>query len=190
MAVYVNAGSVRVGYTLKYNNQLWRVMTFDTVKPGKGGSYAQLKLRNLIQGNQTEVRLRTEEKIERAVMEQLEMQYLYEDTAGHCFMNTKTYEQVFFPPSILEGTLDFLAANMTVTVEYHEGKPIGVDLPRVVELVVTETDPTLKTATVTSSFKPAILETGKVLSVPPFIEIGQKIKIDTIEGRYLERAKE
>ena len=118
------------------------------------------------------------------------MQYLYEDTAGHCFMNTKTYEQVFFPPSILEGTLDFLAANMTVTVEYHEGKPIGVDLPRVVELVVTETDPTLKTATVTSSFKPAILETGKVLSVPPFIEIGQKIKIDTIEGRYLERAKE
>lgn len=189
MAVYINAGSLRVGYVIKYNNQLWRVMAVETVKPGKGGAYAQTKLRNLIQGNQTEVRLRTEEKVERASLEQVEMEYLYEDPAGHCFMNTESYEQVFLPADLLEDALGYMAPNTKVVVEYHEETPIGVELPRVVELTITETEPMMKTATVTSSPKPATLETGKVISVPQFIDVGEKVRVDTVEGKYIERAK-
>jgi len=189
MAVYISAGQVRVGNIIKYNNNLWRVMSTEYVKPGKGGAYAQMKLRNIIQGNQTEVRLRTEEKVERASLDQVEMEYLYEDSAGQCFMNTETYEQVFLSGGILEGVMEYVIANTKMKIEYYEGKPIGVELPRMVELEVTETDPTMKTATITSSPKPATLETGKVIAVPQFINVGDKIRVDTAEGKYLERAK-
>ncbi len=189
MAVYINAGQVRAGHIIKYNKQLWRVMSTEYVKPGKGGAYAQMKLRNIIQGNQTEVRLRTEEKVERAALDQVEMEYLYEDSAGQCFMNTETYEQIFLSSDLLEGIMDYLTPNMKVKVEYFEGKPLGVELPRVVELSVIETEPLMKTATVTSSPKPATLETGKVISVPKFINVGDKVRVDTVEGKYLERAK-
>jgi len=189
MGVYVNAGQARVGFTIIYNGQLWRIMEKDTVKPGKGGAYAQLKLRNILQGNQTEVRLRTEEKIERATLEQVKMEYLYEDPAGYCFMNTETYEQTFLSADYLGGALDYLVPNLVVTVEYHDGEPIGVGLPKVVELTVTETLPEMKTATVTGSGKPATLETGKVITVPQFIGVGEKVRVDTEEGCYIERAK-
>jgi len=106
MAIYVSGGQVRVGWAIKHNNQLWRVMSTETVKPGKGGAYAQVKLRNIIQGNQTDVRLRTEEKVERASLEQIEMEYLYEDPAGQCFMNTETYEQIFLSTELLGDAMD------------------------------------------------------------------------------------
>ena len=189
MAVYINAGSVRPGHIIVYNNALWRVMAHEHVKPGKGGAYAQLKLRNLTQGNQTEVRLRTEEKVERAALEQVEMEYLYHDASGYCFMNTETYEQVFLSEELLGSALDYLMPNMKVTVEYHEERPLSVDLPRVVELTVVETEPEMKTATITSTPKPAKLETGKTLPVPQFVTVGDRIRVDTSEGRYLERAK-
>ncbi len=189
MAVYINAGSIRVGYHIIYEKQLWRVMAMDHVKPGKGGAYAQLKLRNVIQGNQTEVRLRTEEKVERAALEQVEMEYLYEDTAGHCFMNTATYEQVFFNKETLVGVLEYLLPNSKVQVVFYDGRPIGVEPPRVVDLLVVETDPTLKTATITSTPKPAKLETGLTIMVPQFVEVGDKVRVDTSDGKYLERAK-
>lgn len=189
MATYINAGQIRVGYKIIYDNQLWRVMAVEHVKPGKGGAYAQLKLRNVIQGNQTETRLRTEEKVERAALEQMEMEYLYEDQAGFCFMNTSTYEQVFLSGDLMEGIKDYLLPNTKVMVEYYNGEPIGVELPRVVELTVTETEPVMKTATITSTPKPATLETGKVINVPQFISVGEKIRVDTVEGKYMERAK-
>ncbi len=189
MASYVNAGSLRVGNMIIYNKQLWRVMSIETVKPGKGGAYAQLKLRNIAQGNQTETRLRTEEKVERATLEQAEMEYLYEDSAGLCFMNTETYEQIFLSGDILSNAREYLAPNTKVSVELHDGVPIGISLPKVVELTITQTDPMLKTATVTGSGKQATLETGKVITVPQFIDVGQKVRVDTAEGKYLERAK-
>ena len=189
MATQVNAGSLKVGNRIIYDKQLYRVMNVDWVKPGKGGAFAQLKLRNVIQGNQTDVRLRTEEKVERAILEQIEMEYLYEDPAGYCFMNTENYEQVFLNADFLGDAIDYLLPNTKVSVEYHDDKPIGVELPRVVELTVTETDPIMKTATVTSSPKPATLETGKTISVPQFIEIGEIIRVDTQEGKYVERVK-
>jgi len=189
MAVYINAGSIRVGYLIIYDKQLWRVMGAEHVKPGKGGAYAQVKLRNIIQGNQTEVRLRTEEKVERASLEQHEMEYLYEDPAGYCFMNTETYEQVFLSGDILEGTKEYLLPNTKVQVEYYDGKPLGVEPPRVVELTIVETDPAMKTATITSSPKPAKLETGLSIMVPQFVEVGDKVRVDTAECKYIERVK-
>ncbi|MBI4665461.1 MAG: elongation factor P [Nitrospinae bacterium] len=189
MAAVINAGSVRVGYLIIYDKQLWRVMATEHVKPGKGGAYAQLKLRNVLQGNQTEVRLRTEEKVERAALEQHEMEYLYEDPAGFCFMNTESYEQVFFSKDDLAGVLEYLLPNTRVQVEYYDGKAIGVTPPRMVELRVVETEPSLKTATITSTPKPAKLETGLIVQVPQFVEVGEKIRVDTTEGKYMERVK-
>lgn len=189
MAAMINAGSLKVGNRIIHEKQLFRVMSIDWVKPGKGGAFAQLKLRNIIQGNQTDLRLRTEEKVERAVLEQIEMEYLYEDPAGHCFMNTESYEQVFLSAKLLENVMDYLLPNTKVKVEYHDDKPIGVEPPRLVELEVTETDPIMKTATVTSSPKPAKLETGMTIAVPQFIEVGEKIRVDTQEGKYVERVK-
>lgn len=189
MAVFINAGQIKVGHSIVYDKQLWRVMAVEHVKPGKGGAYAQVKLRNVLQGNQTDTRLRTEEKIERAVLEQVEMEYLYEDPAGHCFMNTENYEQIFLSEKLLGDAMGYLLANTTIKVEYFNGNPIGVELPRVIELTITETEPVMKTATITSTPKPATLETGKVVAVPQFISVGEKIRVDTAEGKYLERAK-
>ncbi len=189
MAAYINAGSVRVGNRIIYDKQLYRVMAVEHVKPGKGGAYAQMKLRNVIQGNQTDVRLRTEEKVERATLEQVKMEYLYEDPAGYCFMNSESYDQVFLSKNDLGDALDYLTSNTVAQVEYYDGKPIGVEIPRVVELEVTETEPTMKTATVTGSPKPATLETGKVINIPQFVNVGDKVRVDTAEGKYIERAK-
>lgn len=189
MAVFINAGQIKVGHAIVYNKQLWRVMAVEHVKPGKGGAYAQMKLRNVLQGTQTDTRMRTEEKIERAVLEQVEMEYLYDDPAGYCFMNTENYEQVFLNTELLGDAMDYLLPNTKVKVEYFDEKPIGVELPRVVELKITETEPIMKTATITSTPKPATLETGKVVAVPQFISVGEKIRVDTAEGKYLERAK-
>ncbi|MBF0171273.1 MAG: elongation factor P [Nitrospinae bacterium] len=189
MAAYINAGSLKVGNNIIYNGKLCRVMTVDWVKPGKGGAYAQLKLRNVIEGNQTDVRLRSDEKVERAVLEQAEMEYLYEDPAGQCFMNTSSFEQVFLDKDLLGDAMDYLLPNTRVNVEYFNERPIGLELPRTVDLVVTETEPVMKTATITSSPKPARLETGKQIMVPQFIETGEKIRVDTVTGEYSERAK-
>lgn len=189
MASYLNAGSLKVGHNIIYNGKLCRVMNVDWVKPGKGGAYAQLKLRYVIEGNQTDVRLRSDEKVERASLEQIEMEYLYEDPAGQCFMDTSSYEQVFLDKDLLGNAMEYLLPNTRVSVEYFNGKPIGVELPRSVELVITETEPVMKTATITSSPKPATLETGKQIMVPQFIETGEKIRIDTVSGEYIERVK-
>lgn len=189
MATFINAGQVRSGYKIILDGHLWRVMSVDHVKPGKGGAYAQMKLRNVIQGNQTETRLRTDEKVERAELEQVEMEYLYEDQAGLCFMNTSTYEQVFIGGDLVEGVKEYLLPNTKVMVEYYNGEPIGVEPPRVVELAVTETEPVMKTATITSTPKPATLETGLVINVPQFINVGDRVRVDTVERKYMERAK-
>ncbi len=189
MAVRINAGSLKVGFHITYEGKLCRVMAMETVKPGKGGAFAQLKLRYVEQGNQTDVRLRTEEKVERAVLEQKEMEYLYEDTSGHCFMDSQTYEQEFLSPDVLGSALDYLLPNTKVSAEYYDGRLIGIELPRMVELTITDTAPVMKTATITSSPKPATLETGLVVSVPQFVESGEKIRVDTAEGKYVERVK-
>lgn len=189
MGTIVNAGSLKVGQKIIYQGKLCRVMRAQWVKPGKGGAYAQLTLRYALEGNKTDVRLRSDEKVERATVESVEMEYLYEDGSTLCFMDKSSYEQVFLDKEMVGESIDYLLPNSLVQVEYFDKKPIGLLLPRLVTLTVTETEPTLKTATVTGSPKPATLQTGLSVMVPQFVSVGDKIVVDTETGQYSEKAK-
>lgn len=189
MANYINGNAVRAGYVIKYNKILYRVMVAEHIKPGKGPAYMQVKLRNLKSETQTEVRLRSDERVERTVLEQVEMEYLYNDSSGYCFMNTANYEQIQLDGKILEGISKFLLPNIKVSVEFHEGNPVGVELPETVDMKIVETAPPLRGATATGSGKPATLETGLVVTVPQFIETGESVRVKTATEEYIERVK-
>jgi elongation factor P len=189
MVAYVNGNGVRPGYVIKYNDKIYRVMTSEHRSPGKGRAFCQVKLRNLLDGLQTEVKFRADEQVERLSLEQAKMEYLYNDPSGYCFMNCETYEQIFLDADLLKETIKFLLPNTLVQIEFYNEKPLGVSLPEAVELEVIETDPPLKGATASGSGKPATLETGLVVTVPNFIEIGEKVKVSTTSGNYLERVK-
>lgn len=149
----------------------------------------QVKLRNLKDGTQTEVKFRADEEVERVVMEQSDMEYLYNDSSGYCFMNIETYEQVFLDEEVITDVKLYLMPNIKVRVEFCEGSPIGVQLPETVEMKVVSCDPQMKGATATGSGKPATLETGLVVGVPQFVDVGQMVRISTTSGEYLERVK-
>jgi len=190
MASYITGNGVRVGYVIVYNNDLWRVMAAEHRTPGNKRAFMQAKLRNLKNGTQTDVKFRADEELERATLEQAEMEFLYEDpTSGYCFMNSETYEQVFVEAEIVGDIKLYMLPNTKAMIEFHEDKAIGVSLPEMVELKVTETDPKMKGATVSGSGKPATLETGLVVTVPQFIDVGEVVRVSTTSGLYLERAK-
>ncbi len=189
MAIYITGNAVRPGYVIKYNNNLYKVMSAEHRTPGNKRAFMQAKLRNLKDGTQTEVRLRADEQIERAVLEQMEMEYLYNDPSGYCFMNCETYEQTFFEEAFVEDAKKFLLPNSKVQIEFCDGTAIGVTFPETVDLEVTDTDPPLKGATASGSGKPATLETGLVVTVPQFIQIGEMVRVSTTSGQYLERVK-
>lgn len=189
MVAYVNGNGVRPGYVLVYNGELYRVMSAEHRTPGNKRGFCQAKLRNLNNGSQTVVKFRSDEQIERASLEQIEMEYLYSDPTGYCFMNTETYEQVFLEEDAIADVKLYLLPNMKAVVEFHEQKPIGISLPEAVELTVTETEPPMKGATAAGGGKPATMETGLVVSVPNFVEVGEKLRVSTTSGQYLERAK-
>lgn len=189
MAAYVNGNGIRPGYIIIYNKELYRVMAAEHRTPGNKRAFCQAKLRNLSNGNQTEIKFRADEQVERASMEQVEMEYLYKDPSGYCFMNCETYDQVFLDEAAVEPVKPYLLPNTKAVVEFHEDKAIGIDLPETVELIVTDTEPPFKGATASGSGKPATLETGLVVTVPNFIEIGEKVKVSTTSGEYQERAK-
>jgi len=189
MVAYVSGNGIRPGYVIKHNEKIYRVMTAEHRTPGNKRAFCQAKLRNLVDGLQTEVKFRADEEIERCSLEQIDMEYLYNDPSGHCFMDCETFEQIFLDERLLKDSIKFLLPNARVQIEFYEDKPLGIALPEVVELEVTDTDPPLKGATASGSGKPANLETGLVVTVPNFIEIGEKIKVSTTSGGYLERAK-
>mgnify|MGYP001158308274 CR=1 FL=1 len=189
MSTYINGNGIRPGYVIVYNNQLYRVITSEHRTPGNKRAFMQVKLRNLKDGMQTEVKFRADEQVERASLEQAEMEYLYNDPSGYCFMNSGTYEQIFLEEELIGDLKNFLLPNTIVQVEFHNAKPIGVAPPETVDLKVTETDPPLKGATASGSPKPAKLETGLVVSVPQFIVIGEVVRVSTSSGDYLERVK-
>jgi len=190
MGRYINGNGIRPGYVIVYNKELYRVMTSEHRTPGNKRAFCQAKLRNLKSGTQTEVKFRADEEVERATLEQAEMEYLYSDTSGYCFMNSETYEQIFIDDEIIADAKQFLLPNTKVKVEFHEGKPIGLELPETVELTVEDTEPQMKGATASGSGKPATLETGLVVTVPQFVGVGEKIRVSTSSGEYLERVKE
>ena len=189
MVTFVNGNGLRSGYVIKVKGDLYRVMSAEHRTPGKGRAFMQAKLRKLKDGTQTEIKFRADEGVERAEMEQVDMEFLYEDPSGYCFMNCETYEQIFLDEKIIGDGKKFMLPNTRIIVEFCENEAIGVSFPEMVELKVTETEPGLKGATASGSGKPATLETGLVVTVPQFIKIGESVKVSTTSGEYLERVK-
>ena len=189
MVAFVNGNGLRPGYVIKVKGDLYRVMSADHRTPGKGKASMQAKLTKLKDGTQTEIKFRADEAVERAEMEQIEMEYLYDDPSGLCFMNCETYEQMFLDEKIIGDGKKFLLPNTRVIIEFCDNNPVGLSFPENVDLKVTDTEPPLKGATASGSGKPATLETGLVVTVPQFIQIGEMVRVSTSSGEYLERAK-
>ncbi len=173
---------------IKFNNQLYSIFKMEHRTPGNLRGFVQVKMRSLTTGTMIEHRFSSEDRVDRAALDEQEMEYLYDDGEYFYFMNTESFEQMHLTKDILGDATDFLIPQMKVAVEFYEGKPISVELPPSVELKVIETEPGLKGATVSNVTKPAKLETGLVVQVPPFINEGEKIRVSTSEATYLERA--
>jgi elongation factor P len=185
----IPATQLRVGMMVMYNNELHRVIGVTHITPGNWRGMVQTKLRNVRSGNATENRFRSEDKVERVTLEQHEMEYLYSDGEQHHFMNTENFEQIALSAEDLGDGASYLLPNIKFSVEFHDGVPIGVSLPKTIDLRVVETAPGLKGATVTNQLKPATLETGLVVQVPAFINPDDVIRVDTETGGYVSRAK-
>ena len=185
----VNTTEIRAGHLLEHEKRVWRVLkSYHVHVGGRGGAYMQVEMKDIETGTKTNVRFRTEEKVERAFVEARDMEYLYNDGTGYVFMDKETYEQLTLPEDFLEGQAGYLLPNTAARVLFHNERPIGVELPPSVELTIVDTEPGIKNATVTTSFKPATTETGLVVQVPPFVNSGEKIKVNTNDGSYIERA--
>ncbi|WP_368652057.1 elongation factor P [Ornithinibacillus sp. 4-3] len=184
----ISVNDFKTGLTIVVEGNLWQVIEFQHVKPGKGAAFVRSKLRNLRNGNIQEKTFRAGEKVNRAHIEHKKMQYLYASGDSHAFMDTETYEQIELPASQLEYELKFIKENAEVSIITYEGEVIGVDLPNNVELVVVETEPGLKGDTVSGASKPATMETGLIVHVPLFINEGETLIINTAEGKYVSRA--
>jgi len=185
----INGNEIRPGNVVQHKNGLWVAVKTQAVKPGKGPAYAQVELKNLIDGTKLNERFRASETVERVRLEQKDYQYLFAEGDMLTFMDTDTYDQIQLSRDFLEDRAAFLQDGMTVTVESHEGKPIGVTLPDQVTLEVVEADPVVKGQTAASSYKPAMLENGVRVQVPPFIQTGERIVVDTNELTYVRRAE-
>jgi elongation factor P len=185
----INGNEIRPGNVIQHKNGLWVAVKTQAVKPGKGPAYAQVELKNLVDGTKLNERFRASETVERVRLEQKDYQYLYAEGDMLTFMDTDTYDQIQLPRDFLEDRAAFLQDGMTVTVESHEGKPLGVTLPDQVTLEVVEADPVVKGQTAASSYKPAVLENGIRVQVPPFIQTGERIVVDTNELTYVRRAE-
>jgi elongation factor P len=184
----IPATQMRPGMIIKHNEQLHLVFKVEHRTPGNLRAFIQAKLRNLKSGAMFEHRFRSADAIEKVVVDETTMEFLYNDGDDYYFMNPEDYEQTVLKHSTLGDAVEYLTPNMQITVSYFDGVAVGIDLPQTVELTVIETEPGLKSATASSVTKPATMETGLVVQVPPFINEGEKIKIDTSEGTYLSRA--
>ena len=184
----INGNEIRPGNVIQHKGELWVAVKAQAVKPGKGPAYAQVELKNAIDGTKLNERFRASETVDRVRLEQKDYQYLYAEGDMLTFMDTDTYEQIALPREFLEERAAFLQDGMTVTVESHEGKPIGVSLPDQVTLEVVEADPVVKGQTAASSYKPAKLENGVRILVPPFVGAGERVVVNTNELTYVRRA--
>lgn len=183
------ATEIRVGFLLGWDKRLWRVMKcYHVHVGGRGGAYMQVEMKDIERGTKMNQRFVTDEKIERAFVEARGMDYLYNDGDSYIFMDNTTFEQLYLEADFLEGQSGYLLPNTNVQINFYNDRPISVQLPQTVILEVAETEPSIKGATVTTSFKPATLETGLQIQVPPFVGRGEKIKVNTDTGEYIERA--
>jgi len=184
----IPATQMRPGMVIKHNNDLHTVFSVEHRTPGNLRAFIQAKLRNLRTGAMFEHRFRSSDPIDKITVDQIQMEYLYQDGENHVFMNTENYEQLHLGKDVLGDAVDYLTPNLQISVEFYDDKPVGVELPQTVDLKIIETEPGLKSATASSVTKPAKTETGLVVQVPPFINEGETIRVDTSEGAYLSRA--
>ena len=173
---------------VKFNNDLFSVFKMEHRTPGNLRGFVQVKMRNFKSGTMIEHRFSSEDKVEKASLDEQEMEYLYDDGEYYYFMNTETFEQMHLVKDLLGDATDYLTPNLKVAVEFYEGKPISVELPATVDLTVAETEPGIKGASVSNVTKAAKMETGLVVQVPPFINEGEKIRVSTSDASYQARA--
>jgi elongation factor P len=184
----IAATQLRPGMVVKFNNELHTVFSMVHRTPGNLRGFVQAKMRNIRSGSMIEHRFSSEDKVERITLDEQEMEYLYDDGDSYYFMNTENYEQIHLTKDNLGDGVMYLIPQLKVSVEFYEGRPISVELPPSIEMTVKETEPGLKGATVSNVTKPAKMDTGLVVMVPPFINEGEKIRVSTSDGSYLERA--
>jgi elongation factor P len=184
----IQATQMRPGMVIVFNKELYSIFSVNHRTPGNLRGFVQARMRSLRSGSMTEHRFSSEDRVERAVMDEQKMEYLYDDGEYYYFMNTETFEQMHLTKDILGDGVNYLIPSLNVHVEFYEGKPISVELPATVDMTVVETEPGIKGASVSNVTKPAKTETGLVVQVPPFITEGEKIRVNTAEGTYQERA--
>jgi elongation factor P len=184
----INGNEIRPGNILEHNDGLWSVMKVDHVKPGKGGAFAQVELRNLRNGSKLNERFRSADKVERVRLEQKDQQFLYESDGQLVFMDMESYEQIELPADILGDRRPFLQDGMQVVIEYYENEALNATLPQKVVCKIEDTEPVVKGQTAANSFKPALLENGVRVMVPPFVGPGEEIVVNTETMEYSERA--
>jgi elongation factor P len=184
----INGNEIRPGNVLEHDGGLWVAVKVDHVKPGKGGAFAQVEMKNLRNGSKLNERFRSADKVERVRLEQKDMQFLYEDAGQLVFMDTETYDQVQLDADILGERRPFLQDGMTIVVEFYDAEALNATLPQKVTCTVEETEPVVKGQTAANSFKPALLDNGVRITVPPFIAQGEQIVVNTETMEYSERA--
>ena len=183
----MQANALRAGMCVLHNNEVCSIMSVTHRTPGNLRAFVQVRMRNLKNGNSFEHRFASTESVERAILDTIPMEYLYSDGDMHHFMSQENYEQVTLSNDALGDTLLYILPNSVIKVDFYEGLPVGVELPNTVILEIVDTEPGMKGATASSSYKPAKMQTGLVVQIPPFVEAGAKIEIDTRENKYLRR---
>ncbi len=184
----INGNAIRPGNVIEHKDSLWVAVKIQHTQPGKGGAYLQVELKNLRDGSKLNERFRSSETVERVRLDQKEHQFLFADGDMLTFMDSESYEQVLLNADIVADQLPFLQDGMAVMIESYEGSPLRVELPETVTLAVTETEPTVKGQTAASSNKPAVLENGVRIMVPPFVDIDDKVIVNTADATYVKRA--
>jgi elongation factor P len=185
----IQATQMKRGMCIKHENDLYRVVSAEHKTPGNLRGMVQAKIRHLKTGSIIDHRFRSVDMVERAVLDETEMEFLYQDGDMYNFMNNETFEQIALSDEVLGDAVPYLIANVKLKIEMYEGRPVGIELPLTVEMQVMETEPAIKGASVSNQSKPAKMETGLIVQVPPFISEGDRIRIDTSGGAYIERVK-
>ncbi|HEX6979334.1 MAG TPA: elongation factor P [Alphaproteobacteria bacterium] len=186
----INGNAVRAGNIIEVDGRIWRVLKHNVVSPGKGGAFNQVEARDVKTGTKSNFKFRSDEQVEQLRVDEKEMQYLFADGDQLTFMDQESYEQITVPRELVGDPADFLTDNMVVTVDFIEGNPVAVQLPQTTVATVVEADAVVKGQTAASSYKPAVLDNGVRVMVPPFIEAGTRIVVNIQERTYVERAKE
>jgi elongation factor P len=184
----IQATKLRKGMLFKLDNALFRALDVQHVTPGNLRGFVRVKARNIRSGTLADNKLRSEDLVERATLDERAMQYMYNDGTDYYFMDTDTFEQIHISSEALGDSVNYLLAEMVIQVEFYGSEPVGIELPQTVDLLVEETTPAIKGATASAQLKPATLETGLVVQVPPFVNTGDKIRVSTDTGEYLARA--